>query len=88
MNKALYFLTIPILLSPLAAAEADPSDWYLGGAVVYTDDDPKRRLDDMIGGGQFNVGRRLTDVFALEGRTGRRCRIEKARNSWTSASTS
>ena len=70
MNKALYFLTIPILLSPLAAAEADPSDWYLGGAAVYTDDDPKRRLDDEIGGGQFNVGRRLTDVFALEGRLG------------------
>ena len=68
MTKILYFLSIPLLLSPLAIAVADPGDWYLGGAIVYTDDDPDRRLDDVIGGGQFNVGRRLTDVFALEGR--------------------
>jgi OOP family OmpA-OmpF porin len=68
MNKILYFLAIPALLSAPAAAVADPGDWYLGGAIVYTDDDPDRRLDDVVGGGQINVGRRLTDVFALEGR--------------------
>jgi OOP family OmpA-OmpF porin len=68
MNKILYFLAIPVLLSP--PAMADPGDWHLGGAIVYTDDDPDRRLDDVIGGGQISVGRRLTDVFALEGRVG------------------
>ena len=70
MTKILYFLSIPLLLAPLAAAVADPGDWYLGGSIVYTDDDLDRRLDDVIGGGQFSVGRRLTDVFALEGRIG------------------
>jgi len=70
MNKALYFLAIPALLAPLATAAAEPADWYLGGSIVYTDDDPERRLDDVIGGGQLYVGRHLTDVFALEGRIG------------------
>ena len=70
MNKALYFLAIPAILVPLATAAADPADWYLGGSIVYTDDDPERRLDDVIGGGQLHVGRHLTDVFALEGRIG------------------
>ena len=70
MTKALYFLAIPALLLPLATVLADPGDWYLGGSVVYTDDDPVRRLDDVIGGGQIHVGRHLTDVFALEGHVG------------------
>jgi OOP family OmpA-OmpF porin len=70
MTKALYLLAIPALLSPLAMAAADPADWYVGGSVVYTDDDPERRLDDTIGGGQIHVGRYLTDVFALEAHLG------------------
>lgn len=70
MNKALYSLLIPAILSPLATTAAEPADWYLGGSAVYTDDDPSRRLDDVVGGGQVYAGRRLTDVFALEGRAG------------------
>lgn len=70
MNKILYFLAIPALVSLPAMAVADPGDWYLGAAIVYTDDDPDRRLDDVVGGGQIQFGRRLTDVFALEGRVG------------------
>ena len=70
MNKALNFLVIPIMLSPPATAAADSGDWYLGGSIVYTDDDPERRLDDVIGGGQLHVGRHLGDVFALEGHIG------------------
>ena len=70
MTKVLCLLAITAVVMPLSAAVADPGDWYLGGSIVYTDDDPDRRLDDVIGGGQFNVGRRLTDVFALEGRIG------------------
>jgi len=48
MNKVLYFLVIPVILLPLATAAADPGEWYLGGSIVYTDDDPERRLDDVI----------------------------------------
>ena len=70
MGKILYFLAIPVLLSPFSMAIAEPGDWYLGGAIVYTDDDPDRRLDDVVGGGQISVGRRLTDVFSLEGHFG------------------
>ena len=70
MTKALYLLAIPAFLSPLAPAAAEPADWYLGGSVVHTDDDPERRLDDVIGGGQIHVGRYLTDVFALEAHLG------------------
>ena len=51
MTKALYFLAIPVLLLPITTVSADPGDWYLGGSVVYMDDDPERRLDDVIGGG-------------------------------------
>lgn len=64
MNKALYLLAIPVLLLPLTAIGADPRDWYFGGSVVYTNDDPARRLDDFAGGGQISVGRYLSDVFA------------------------
>ena len=62
------FLAVSLVLSPVATAVADPDEWYVGGAIVYTDDDPDRRLDDAVGGGQVSAGRRLTDVFALEGR--------------------
>ncbi len=68
MNKPLYFLPIVLILSAPGTTVADAGDWYLGGSIVYTDDDPERRLDDVIGGGQINVGRYLTDAFALEGR--------------------
>ena len=52
MRKTLYFLAILALLPLPATAVAGPDDWYLGGAIVYTDDDPDRRLDDVVGGGQ------------------------------------
>ena len=52
-----------MLVSPLSEAAADASDWYLAGSVAYFDNDPDRRLDASVGGGQFNVGYRLTDVF-------------------------
>lgn len=68
MSKALYFLVIPVMLSPPAIAEQ--GDWYFGASVVYTDDDPERRLDDVVGGAQFNLGRYLSEVIALEGRIG------------------
>ena len=68
MNKALYLLAIPVFLLPLSAAGAEPGDWYLGGSVVYTDDDAARQIDDGVGGGQISVGRYFSDVVVLEGR--------------------
>jgi len=56
-----------LLLLPAPQASADPGDWYLSGAAVYTDDDAERRLDDSVAGGQISVGRKMTEVFALEG---------------------
>ena len=67
MNKTLYFLMICLLVAPFGEAAADASDWYLAGSVVFMDDDADRRLDDSVGGAQFNVGYRLTEVFHLEG---------------------
>ena len=70
MLKIPCFLAIALVLSPVATAVAYPDDWHVAGVFVYTDDDPDRRLDDAIGGGQISAGRRLTDTFTLEGRLG------------------
>ncbi len=70
MRSTPHFLAIALLLSPVATATAGSGDWYVGGAAVYTDDDPDRRLDDTVGGGQISAGSRLTNAFAVEGRLG------------------
>jgi OOP family OmpA-OmpF porin len=70
MPKIPLSLAIALVLSPVATAVAGYDNWYVGGAVVYTDDDPDRRLDDVVGGGQVSAGRRLTDIFYLQGRLG------------------
>jgi OOP family OmpA-OmpF porin len=70
MRSTPHFLAIALVLSPVATAMAGADDWYVGGAAVYTDDDPDRRLDDAVGGGQISAGRRLTDAFAVEARLG------------------
>lgn len=48
-------------------APAIADDWYIVPAAVYTDDAPKRMVDDMVGGGQVSIGKYLNDNFALEG---------------------
>ena len=70
MNKALYLLAIFLLAAPLSMAVADDGDWYVSGMPVFTDDDPDRRLDDGVGGGQVNVGYELNRQLFLEGHLG------------------
>jgi OOP family OmpA-OmpF porin len=55
---------------PASNAAADVGDWYVTPAMVYTDDDGDRKLDDSIAGAQVSVGRLLTDSIALEGMLG------------------
>lgn len=66
MNKALYCLSFLLLLSPLLEATAEPGDWYLAPAVVFTDDDGARNLDDSVAGGQLSLGRQLSERVAVE----------------------
>jgi OOP family OmpA-OmpF porin len=48
----------------------DEGKWYVSQLAVYTDDDDDRRLDDSIAGGEFRLGWKWTDTFALEGNLG------------------
>ena len=66
MNKALYCLSFLLLLSPLLEATAEPGDWYLAPAVVFTDDDGARNIDDSVAGGQLSLGRQLSERVAVE----------------------
>jgi len=51
----------------MAQAHAQTETWYVSPAIVYTDDDPDRRIQDEIGGGQIHIGRHMSDHFTLEG---------------------
>ena len=51
----------------MAQAHAQTETWYVSPAIVYTDDDPDRQIQDEIGGGQIHVGRHMSDHFTLEG---------------------
>ena len=59
-----FALTIAALALPQSATWAQ--DNYVVGAVVYTDDDADRLVDDEVGGGQITFGRYMTDKFAIE----------------------
>ena len=55
-----------ILMAPLAV-QAEIGDWYISPAIVYTDDDGDRRIDDALGGIQLQVGREMSKRWSLEG---------------------
>lgn len=59
------FFTIASFSATLAYAQN--GTWYVSPAIVYTDDDPDRVIDDAIAGGQIHVGRHMSDHFTLEG---------------------
>lgn len=68
-NPAL--LSLAILAGVFPAFESSMAqDNYVAPAIVYTDDDPERLVDDEITGGQIAIGRYFTDHFALEGLLG------------------
>ena len=54
----------------VAGAVANAGEMYFTPAVVYTDDDRNRQVDDMVGGGQISLGWVLTDRVSVEGMAG------------------
>ena len=70
MSKRTIPLVLVVLAGILAAASLPAQDAYLAPAVVYTDDDKDRFVDDEISGAQVALGYHLTDHFALEGMLG------------------
>lgn len=80
MAKLLRFTALTLFLTGSLTVPADEvdwdddaldeGDWYISQMAVYTDDDPDRRLDDGLAGGEFRVGWKWTDVYALEGHLG------------------
>ncbi|MDH3612020.1 MAG: OmpA family protein [Gammaproteobacteria bacterium] len=54
----------------VAVTTASAGEMYFAPAVVYTDDDKHRQLDDMVGGGQLSLGWVLTDRVSIEGMAG------------------
>ena len=61
---------VAIILAGLAVtlphAATLAQDNYIVPAVVYTDDDADRMVDDEVSGGQISVGRYLSDRIAIE----------------------
>ncbi|MFQ5549135.1 MAG: OmpA family protein [Woeseia sp.] len=71
MKKSLFGLTsfvLAVLLS--TTAQAQPDNWYVAPAVVYTDDDGDRNIDDSLAGAQLSVGRAVSERISLEGLLG------------------
>jgi OOP family OmpA-OmpF porin len=53
-----------------AAAIAEADSWYVAPAIVHTDDDGARFIDDGVAGAQVSVGRGLSDHLSIEGLLG------------------
>ncbi|MDH3337042.1 MAG: OmpA family protein [Gammaproteobacteria bacterium] len=54
----------------VAGTTANAGEMYFTPAVVYTDDDKNRQVDDTVGGGQISFGWVLTDRVSIEGMGG------------------
>lgn len=67
MNRLIVVIFTAALAGSLLPAIAMAQDSYIVPALVYTDDDTDRRVDDEISGAQVAAGHFLTDHFALEG---------------------
>ena len=70
MSKRISPLVLVAVAGILASASLPAQDAYFAPAVVYTDDDKDRRVDDEVSGGQVALGYHMTDHFALEGMLG------------------
>ena len=70
MLKARLRLLITLGTLCVMGAVANAGEMYFTPAVVYTDDDKFRQVDDMVGGGQVSLGWVLTDRVAIEGMAG------------------
>ena len=54
----------------IGGAVANAGEMYLTPAVVYTDDDKQRQVDDMAGGGQLSLGWVVSERVAVEAMAG------------------
>ena len=63
-------ITIILAMSLTSVAQGQSDDWYISGSLVYTNDDPDRRIDDSLGGAEFAVGWNFSDHFTVEGALG------------------
>jgi OOP family OmpA-OmpF porin len=70
MTRLLKLLPLTGLLLVSLAAQADEGDWYISPSIVYSDDDPDRKIDDSVAGGQIQVGKEMSERFWLEGLLG------------------
>ncbi len=70
MTNSLRLITLIMAMSLMTAAHGQSTDWYATGSIVYTNDDPDRRIDDAVGGAQFSVGWDFSDYLTLEGALG------------------
>ena len=70
MTRPLKLAIVAIVLSVSLTVAADEGDWYVAPSVVYFDDDPDRKIDTGIFGGQVQVGKEMSRHFWLEGLLG------------------
>ena len=60
-------LTVIVLaLSFATVAQGQSDNWYVAPAIVFTDDDGDRNIDDSLAGGQISVGRNISEFMSLE----------------------
>ena len=57
---------IAVALSFATMAQGQSDDWYVAPAIVFTDDDGDRNIDDSLAGGQISVGRNFSTFTSLE----------------------
>jgi len=71
MKTSYFGLTIFVIsLFNVSTAYGQTADWYIAPAIVHTDDDGDRNIDDSPAGGQIAVGRVMTEHLSLEGALG------------------
>ena len=63
-------ITILLAMSLTSVAHGQSDDWYMSGSLVYTNDDPDRRIDDSLGGAEFALGWNFSDHLTVEGALG------------------
>ena len=61
----LTYIALAVFLVPTAYGQN--SDWYVAPAVVFTNDDGDRNIDDSVAGGQLSFGRAFTESTSIEG---------------------
>lgn len=69
-NSAFTRASIVLLILCAAGGTAAAAEMYFTPAVVHTDDDKDRAVDDAVAGGQISLGWLLSDRVSIEGMAG------------------